>query len=197
MKYTLILGSTSPRRAELLKRLGFHFDIIGPEIDETPGRNEDPKKLVKRLSLGKAQAVQKIKFTPSSLILTADTVVVSPKNEILNKPVDAAEAQKMLRMLSGKVHKVYTGYCLLTAKQKIQRVIESKVQMRTLSKASIQTYIQTTEPMDKAGGYGAQGMGLAFIQEIRGSHTNVIGLPLEAILDDLYTSFRIKPLSWL
>ncbi len=201
----IILASTSPRRLDLVKQVRLPVIVIAPDADETPFRGEKPKQLVQRLSLAKALSAQTMirNQNRAGFIVAADTIVVSPQGKkVLGKPADSTEARRMLKSLSGKTHSVLTGYCILNSqstskKEPWVRVVETKVKMRQLTEKTIADYISTGEPMDKAGSYGAQGIGGALIEKIEGSFTNVVGLPITEILKDLEVGFKIKPLSWL
>ena len=198
----VILASSSPRRVELLRQANLPIFIRTPDVDEKVLRGESPRQLVKRLSELKAMSVSvqvDAEFS-AGVVISADTIVVSPGvGRVLGKPKDQAEAEKMLNALSGKTHTVLTGYCLAgfgfssEKDKKIVRVIQSKVTMRKLSKKLIRDYVQTGEPMDKAGAYAAQGLGMCFIEKITGSYTNVVGLPISQVLDDLEHEFGIHP----
>ena len=186
-----------------MKQVLLPVKVIAPEVDETPLRGESPRQLVHRLSLAKALFAKEIalKQGHTGLVVAADTIVVSPKNKkVLGKPSSTTEAQKMLKLLSGKTHSVLTGYCILDLSDKKIRtpwvqVVESRVTIRKIPNQCIGDYIATGEPMDKAGSYGAQGIGGALIEKIEGSYTNVVGLPMTEILRDFETEFKIKLLS--
>lgn len=204
----IVLASTSPRRIELLQGLGLKPLVRSPDADETPGRGESPRALVSRLARAKAASVAHGLEGPGlgepSLVIAADTIVVAPGGKkILGKPRDAAEARAMLRSLAGHTHTVLTGYCIHpvgvpgpAGARPLVRVITSKVTMRKLSVADIAAYVATGEPMDKAGSYAAQGIGMALIESIRGSYANVVGLPVAQLLSDLEDRFRLELLSW-
>lgn len=189
----LILASSSPRRIELMTNVGFAIEIESPEVDETPVRGESPLEMVKRLSILKAKNVASRR--PKDLVIVAaDTTVVSPDGKrILGKPRDEREAARMLASLAGKTHTVLTGYTVLRDKKRVTKVVRSRVRIRKLSREEIQRYVATGEPMDKAGAYAAQGIGMAFIESITGSYTNVVGLPMSQLLSDLERSFRVRP----
>jgi septum formation protein len=175
----LVLASSSPRRRELLRELEVGFEIVAPEVDETPLPGEPPWALVTRLARAKARSVSK-QFS-GRLVLGADTVVALD-GELLNKPAHREEARRMLERLSGRVHEVWTGVCLA----RDARVLEifatvSHVRFRVLSPAEIEAYLDTGEGYDKAGGYAAQGSGRQLIEVIEGSLNNVIGLPTEEL----------------
>lgn len=179
----IILASGSPRRRELMAHAGFHFEVKSPNVDESLRKGEKPQAMVKRLSKEKALAVQ----VGDGMVLAADTTVVSPNGKILGKPNDKSEAVKMLGSLQGKTHIVYTGYTWV--KKKNGKAVGSKtgivktfVKMRKLSKQEIQNYVATGEPMDKAGSYAAQGRGLCLIEWVKGSFSNVVGLPMSEVL---------------
>lgn len=200
----LILASTSPRRIDLLKQVGLSIEIKAPDADETEKPREKPEKLVQRLSFAKAESMQawaSEKFE-KSLIIAADTIVVAPGGaKILGKPRDVQHARTMLRSLSGKTHLVLTGYCLLLVSRtgksrKLVRVVRSKVKIRSLSTRVIEKYVQTGEPMDKAGSYAAQGMGMALIEGIQGSYTNVVGLPISQVIQDIEKMLGISLFAW-
>lgn len=196
-----ILASSSPRRIQLLGDLGIHVEARSPDVDESPLRRETPRALVARLSLSKARSVLSFEelvgdATGRDLVtIAADTIVVAPDGKkILGKPRDAADACRMLRSLAGKVHTVFTGYTILcvTPRGKLEnltRVVRSRVKMRSLSASDITAYVSTREPMDKAGSYAAQGIGMALIERISGSYSNVVGLPVCQLVADLEGRF--------
>lgn len=182
----LILASASPRRAELLRSLQIPFEIDPPGIDESPLPNEGPEALVIRLAKSKALATaQKNRgdLKTPTYVLGADTIVLLG-GKILGKPANPDEAVRFLRDLSGKTHVVMTGFCLAQAPDRIVvgGASSSRVTFRHLSVAEIETYVNGGEPMDKAGAYAAQGEGKKLIGEIRGSVSNVIGLPTEELV---------------
>jgi septum formation protein len=173
----LILASSSPRRRELLGRLGIPFVIVVPDVDERALPGEEPADHVRRLAAEKAGAVAAA--ADQSVVLAADTVVVLD-NKIIGKPADAAEARRFLAALSGRTHTVYTGVAVLAGRAtKAQTdVVASNVAIARLSKGQIEDYVATGEPLDKAGAYAVQGSGGRFVTSVDGSLTNVIGLPL-------------------
>lgn len=184
--FPLILASQSPRRQELLKSLGLQFSVISPSIDEDDhSLSHDPAEMVKELSFRKARKVQN--QNPDSVIIAADTTVAYD-GHVLNKPADSAEAEKMLVLLSGKTHSVFTGYSVLfpESKIKISRTIETKVRFSVLSPEEIKCYIGTGSPMDKAGAYGIQdSLMSAFISGIDGDYSNVMGFPVNDFYQQL------------
>ena len=202
----IVLASTSPRRIELLSHLGLEVEVLPPVADETPRKKEKPKALVSRLSRAKAESALAQLGTrlESGVVIAADTIVVAPGGKkILNKPHSRNEAIQMLRALSGKQHQVLTGYCLAPfghhgAKTKPAKVkvVSSRVKMRKLSTAEIERYVDSGEPMDKAGSYAAQGKGMALIESIDGSYANVVGLPVCQLLLDLKAMTGVELFDW-
>jgi septum formation protein len=182
----IILASTSPRRAEILRTVGWPFDALPPEVDETRGANEDAVTYVQRLGRAKAEAVR---FSGSSTV-GADTVVVVDEL-ILGKPRDDEDARGMLRQLSGRWHQVLTGVAFIDGSSAETRVAceTTDVQFALMSKAEIDWYVASGEPMDKAGAYAIQGLGARFIESIRGDYYNVVGLPVR-LLYELATGMR-------
>ncbi|MEC7378086.1 MAG: Maf family protein [Pseudomonadota bacterium] len=181
---SIILASASPRRAGLLEQIGLTFSIQPAEVDETPGPDESPEHYVQRLARDKALAVSA--SAPDSLVLGSDTTVVLD-GRILGKPVDADEARATLARLSGATHQVMTAVALARNGGSQCRLVITEVRFRELSGAEIDAYIATGEPMDKAGSYGIQERGGIFVNELRGSYSSVVGLPLQetaALLED-------------
>jgi septum formation protein len=173
----IILASESVRRVDILRTLGVPFSIIPPDIDESRRQDESPKEYVLRISYDKAHKVGN--HFPDKWVIGADTVVVH-KNKILGKPKNEKEAFDMLRTLSGKWHKVITGFCVLNMLRKIayRDAVETRVFMRDTLDHEIMRYIGTSEPLDKAGAYAIQGRAGYMVKEIKGSYTNVVGLPI-------------------
>lgn len=205
-KVKVILASTSPRRIELLSKAGVKVAVQSPDADEKRLRGEAPREMVARLSLDKALSVAR-KLGPGknadSVIVAADTIVVAPDGKtVLGKPRNEREARSMLSRLSGRTHTVLTGYCLMgTGKGEKMgrfhvRVIRSRVRMRKLSPKQIAAYVSTGEPMDKAGSYAAQGIGMALIERIGGSYSNVVGLPMCEVMEDLEKHYGIGIFGW-
>ena len=181
----IILASTSPRRKQLLKQFGVEFDIIQPEFDEKFENKDFTFEKIENVSLNKAKSIED-KITDNSVIISADTVVVF-ENKILLKPKDRQDAFNMLKNLSGKEHFVVTGYTLLQPKTKKQVTnhVKSIVSFASLSDEQINDYIDNYKPLDKAGAYGLQELPDYFGAKTKGSINNVIGLPVEEILEDL------------
>jgi septum formation protein len=181
----LILASSSPRRRELLDLLGLSFRVVPSSIDETLMDGEAPEAHVQRLARAKAHDVaQKV---PGYWVIGADTIVVLG-DRILGKPLDGDDARAMLSLLADRTHRVYTGYALthhgFPEKERV-RCVCSKVSMRNLSAEEIDGYVNSGEPMDKAGAYAIQGIGAAIVSTVAGSYTNVVGLPLCEVAADL------------
>ena len=173
----IILASKSPRRRELLEQMGVrNFRILTPDIDEHMDRDLPPAELVRQISEEKARAVA-AQVGPDAVIIAADTVVALD-GAVLGKPADKEEAFRMLSILSGCRHQVYTGLTVLHGEQCYSVWEETAVTFRTLAAEEIEHYIATGEPMDKAGAYGIQGYGALFIEGISGDYYNVMGLPV-------------------
>jgi septum formation protein len=178
----LVLASASPRRRELLGRLGVPFEVHPVDADEAPRPGEAAADLVRRLAVAKAEAaLVAVADGDDAVVVAADTEVVLD-GEVLGKPADAADAAAMLRRLAGRTHEVLTGVAVAaswgdTAAVE-SRVARTAVTMTELADAEIAWYVATGEPLDKAGGYGIQGGGGLFVSSIEGSWDNVVGLPL-------------------
>ncbi|MBG9566233.1 Maf family protein [Brevibacillus agri] len=174
---TLILASSSPRRRELLQALGIPFTVMTSDVDETTAPGLSPAQVVEELSLRKAKEVA-ARLT-EGVVLGSDTIVVLD-GHILGKPADEADAFRMLSMLQGREHTVYSGVALIDAATGRSEVAHSHtdVKIRPLSEAEIKSYIATKEPMDKAGSYAIQGIGATIVEGITGDYFTVVGLPL-------------------
>ena len=174
----LVLASASPRRAELLSSAGFAFDVAAADVDETPRDGETPRQYALRVSRDKAAAIQD-RF-PDDAILGADTVVVAGAR-LLGKPAGAADAARMLALLSGTTHVVNTAVVLRVGGTVAEEMAETRVEFCRLSSAEIDWYVGTGEPDGKAGGYAIQGRAARFVTSIAGSWSNVVGLPVDAV----------------
>jgi septum formation protein len=174
----LILASASPRRAELLRSAGIAFDVRPVDVDERFRAGERPEQAVARLAEAKARVCSS--DHPDEVILGADTTVVV-KGQALGKPVDQADAARMLRLLSGRTHEVLTGVCLSWQGRQRVDVASTRVQVAGLSEEDVAWYVSTGEPLDKAGGYAIQGLASRFIERIEGSYPNVVGLPVARV----------------
>jgi len=192
MKTRFILASQSPRRRELLASIGAEFDVMPSAIPEVRAAGESPEEYVARLSREKAQALAE--KHPDRWVIAADTTVLLGE-ELLEKPIDAEDAKRMLAVIEGKTHVVYSGVTLMNLEKKHRdtRVAESEVRMLPLSPEDIAWYVATGEPLDKAGAYAVQGIGALFIDSIHGSYTNVVGLPL-ALLFQMMRRAGVDPL---
>lgn len=186
---SLLLASASPRRREMLERVGLSFAVAPAEVDESILAGESVAKAAQRLAGLKARAAKR---GSNQAVLAADTLVALDR-EILGKPAGEAEARDMLTMLSGREHQVVTGYCLLDGQDETIGLGVSQVRFRDLGRAEIAAYVASGEPLDKAGAYGVQGMGAAFVKEVSGSYTNVVGLPLAAVLELMLQRNLIEP----
>ncbi len=181
----LILASASPRRRELLRRAGLRFRVRPSHADETALPGETPRRHVRRLAQEKARAV----WRPGEYVLGADTIVVID-NRILGKPRDARDAARMLRLLSGRSHRVLTGVCLLTPAGARTEVAETRVWFRRLTRREIAEYVASGEPLDKAGAYAIQGLASRFVERIDGCYANVVGLPVARVYGLLTSAGR-------
>jgi septum formation protein len=192
----LVLASASPRRAQLLASVGVSFEVIPADIDESVGPGETPATYVSRLSVTKAAVVAE-RIGPGAVVVAADTTV-DVDGEILEKPVDEADARRMLMLLSGRTHLVHTGVAVVGSSgagsrrtgedparrgPEIRTVVETAVEFVDLDERLVEWYIGTGEPFGKAGGYAIQGSGAALVRRIAGSVTNVVGLPLAETLE--------------
>ena len=189
----LILASASPRRREMLAELGLEFEVMAPGVDEVVQNGESPADFVQRAAIEKASEVAVNQ--PDAWVLGADTVVVH-QGEILGKPADAGEAQRILMRLSGQMHRVFTGFCLRRQQDdlSVSRVIATEVYFSVFSEAIAAAYVTTGEPLDKAGAYGIQGRGGVLVEKIKGSYSNVVGLPLAETIEEMLGYQVIEPL---
>lgn len=179
-----ILASASPRRRELLGSIGLDFEVIPSHVPEVRAEGEAPEEYVARLSRDKANAIAR--EHPTRWVIAADTTVLLG-DQLLEKPVDAADAMRMLGTIAGRTHVVYSGVTLQNGERGYHdtRVAESEVRMLPLSDRDVEWYVATGEPLDKAGSYAVQGIGAMFIDSIHGSYTNVVGLPLATLFQML------------
>lgn len=177
----IILASQSPRRKELLKQVGLEFECVPSEIEEVCPDSCRPEELPKYLSEQKATAVAEKCRGNFGVVIGADTVVIH-NEKILGKPSDSRDAVRMLKSLQGDRHKVVTGVTLIFPERKITFSQTTIVYMYSLTQDEIEEYVKTGEPLDKAGAYGIQGRGAAFVEKIDGDYNNVVGLPIASIL---------------
>jgi septum formation protein len=182
LRHPIILASASPRRAELLTAAGIRFDVQPAHVDESVHDGESAQSYVKRVAAAKARAV--FDSHPQRLVLAADTSVVVD-GVVLGKPHDAAEARQMLRTLSGRLHEVMTAVVLASARGLDVALATTTVEFAPLSDDEIAWYVDSGEPMDKAGAYGIQGLASRFVTRIDGSYSNVVGLPVALVYEML------------
>lgn len=175
----IILASKSPRRQEILTNLGYDFEVITAETAESSDISE-PSKLVMELAKRKAYAVADLHCAGNSVIIACDTVVAT-ENEILGKPKDKQDARRMLSELSGNIHSVYSGLCLIKGDKILTDYCKTDVYFDKLTEKDIDWYISQNEWSDKAGGYGIQGKASVFIRKIDGDYFNVVGLPVNLL----------------
>lgn len=186
MQMRLILASSSPQRAKVLRDAGFAFDVVATHVDESRLTDESPRDYVRRVALSKARAAMKCVSGPV-VIAACDTVIVVD-GLILGKPASAADARETLRRLSGKTHDVLSGLAVIRFPGGTERIVEetTHVTFAPLSNEEIEDYIATGEPFDKAGAYAIQGRAGKFVKRVEGDYFNVVGLPLPR----LYTILR-------
>ncbi len=184
MQARLILASASPRRRELLAASGVHFEVVPSTVAETPMRDEPPEAFARRVAREKACEVAA--RCPGRCVLAADTVVIVDRaggRALFGKPADRAEARRMLQVLSGSVHCVFTAVALVdSAGGLAETAVHSEVEFRSLTAAEIEAYLDSGEPFDKAGAYAIQGRARRFVTRVRGSYSNVVGFPMEEVL---------------
>ncbi len=178
----LILASASPRRAALLDQAGISFTIIKPALKENPDFSKPPSEMVAALAREKALSVAET--LQQGIVLAADTVVVY-RGEVLGKPHDPEDARRMLVLLGGNTHEVFTGVTLIDAASGVGQngVSVTKVWMKKMREKDIAAYVASGEPFDKAGSYGIQGKAALFVEKIEGCYFNVVGLPLSLLFD--------------
>lgn len=179
----IILASASPRRADLLRSLGVDFDVLVTDADETVG-DVSAAEAVAIIAGRKAEAASAV--CADRIVVAADTVVAAPDGEILGKPKDADDARRMLGLLSGKTHTVYTCVCVAGGGRIYSETVATDVAMYELDGRAVENYILTGEPFDKAGAYGIQSLGGVFVRSISGDYFNVTGMPKAATARLLY-----------
>lgn len=179
--YSIILASASPRRRELLERSGVPFETAPADVDEASLPGEAPDAMVRRLAEAKARAI--VSRYPEAWIIGADTVVVQD-GRVFGKPADRADARAMLTALQGRDHVVWGGFAVLSGRdgRAISEAHATTVRFAPMAADEIERYLDTDEPMDKAGAYAIQGYGGQFVESIEGSYSNVVGLNLAALL---------------
>jgi septum formation protein len=179
MPNTLVLASASPRRAELLASAGYAFTVDPADVDEAERPGEAPDAYVLRIARDKARAVA-ARRKAGDIVLAADTTVVAG-GEILAKPADESDAIRMLQLLAGREHHVFTGVVAVSGGRELADVVSTRVRLLPLGMDEIQWYVDTGEPMGKAGGYAIQGRAARFVDWIEGSWSNVVGLPVATV----------------
>jgi len=181
---TIILASASPRRKELLEKIGLRFEVEPSNYEEDMHSGLEPHEFAQKISLEKAKVVAS--KHKNSIVIAADTFVVFG-GKILGKPHTEKEAREMLKAISGKSHSVITGFSIIdTGENKtLSKSVETKIYIRKLTLAKIDAYVKSKEPLDKAGAYAIQGLGAVFVEKIEGDYFNVIGLPLSALTEAL------------
>jgi len=181
---TVILASASPRRKELLEKIGLRFEVEPSNYEENMGLEVEPHELAKLLSLEKAKVVAP--NHKDTLVIAADTFIVF-EGKILGKPGTETEAKEMLETINGKPHSVITGFTIIDTDNNnaLSRSVETKVYLRRLSSSEIDAYVKSKEPLDKAGAYAIQGLGSVIVEKIEGDYFNVIGLPLSDLAESL------------
>ncbi len=188
---SFVLASKSPRREELLKSIGINAEIVPANVNEDLLKGLPPKEMVTELAMLKASEVAKL-CSEDSVVIGADTCVCLD-GEIFGKPKDEEDAKRMLLRLSGNTHEVYTGYCVVNCKDgvSVAKYEKTLVTFRELNGDEIDEYIKSREPMDKAGAYGIQEQGSRFVEKTEGDYSNVVGLPLNALVKLLKEEFDI------
>jgi septum formation protein len=187
MKQPLVLASSSPRRKQLLELLNIPFNVVDSNVDETVEFGPSPAEIAKMLANRKAQSVANM-IGPGHIVIGADTIVVL-NHRVLGKPNDRNDAIEMLLALQGKVHEVFTGIAIIDDKnskelrKEIVQVSRTLVHMRKLTLSQIEKYVDSGEPMDKAGAYAIQGFGSVFVESIEGCYFNVVGLPVSLFVN--------------
>ena len=178
----LVLASASPRRAEILRAVGWPFEVVAADVDEAMGEGEEPARYVERLARAKAGAVAARRLF--GLVLGADTTVLVEGGRVLGKPKDEAEAREMLRLLTGREHEVLTGVALVRAEEPGRAVVaheRTRVRFGPMSDEEIEWHVRVGQPLDKAGAYAVQGHAALFIEGVFGDYWNVVGLPVKLV----------------
>jgi len=181
---TIILASASPRRKELLEKIGLRFKVEPSNYEEDMHSGLEPHEFAQRISLEKAKVVAS--KHKNAIVIAADTFIVFG-GQILGKPHTEKEARKMLKTISGKSHSVITGFSIIDngTNKTVSKSVETKIYIRKLTMTEIDAYVKSKEPLDKAGAYAIQGLGAVFVEKIEGDYFNVIGLPLSALTEAL------------
>ena len=191
-----ILASGSPRRYEILKNLGLDFEVVLPDVDESSDET-DPRRLTEELSRRKGIAVYGALGKPTDTVIISSDTVVSVDTEILGKPCDLEDAERMLRMISGRSHEVISGICLTYGGRSVTAHEVTEVVFDAMSDGDIATAVTLGAPLDKAGAYAVQGIASLFIKELRGDYFNVVGLPVNLLVKTLKNEFGINICEYL
>ncbi|HEY6011576.1 MAG TPA: Maf family protein [Nitrospirota bacterium] len=193
MTIPIILASNSPRRKELLRQIGLTFTLDPADVDERIQPHEAPDAYAIRVACDKARAAAA--RATEGIVIGADTIVVL-EDTVFGKPADARDAERMLQLLSGRMHRVITGLAVLDAAtgKILTRSSTTCVWFKRLSREEIKAYVESGEPLDKAGAYGIQGLGALLVERIEGCYYNVVGLPL-SLLGEMLSEFGVDPLS--
>ncbi|HXX58545.1 MAG TPA: nucleoside triphosphate pyrophosphatase [Thermodesulfovibrionales bacterium] len=180
----LILASASPRRREILEKTGLIFKVVAGDYEEEMDRGVSPRKLARVLSREKARAVAS--RCRDAIVIAADTFIIF-RGSLFGKPETEREARRMLKILSGRSHSVVTGFTVIDTEtgKAVSRSVETKVFIKKLAMKEIDAYVRSGEPLDKAGGYAIQGLGSVIVKRIEGDYYNVVGLPLNALVETL------------
>lgn len=193
----LFLASQSPRRKQLLESIGLSFEVVLPNSEEEHPGPANYREVILSNAVLKAESVMKNIPNDRAVVISADTLVVL-QDQVLGKPRDIADAEKMLKSMSGKMQQVFTGLALKSKKFGSRHcLVESRVYFRELGDEEIRQYVRTIEPYDKAGAYAVQGVSAVFIDRIEGSYTNVMGLPVEKFLSELDSLTKIPLFQWV
>lgn len=187
----LLLASISPRRKAILTQIGIPFEAVGSRVKETFYEKLSPMQMACQMAMRKAESVHDLYH--NRWILGADTIVVLNR-KVFGKPRDARECREMLQYLSGKNHRVITGFCIVDPRGTSIHIeaVTTRVKVKHISEREIEAYIKTGEPFGKAGGYAIQGIGSFMIEHIKGSYTNVVGLPVCEVVGSLVTCGGLK-----
>ncbi|MBN1331531.1 septum formation protein Maf [Candidatus Dojkabacteria bacterium] len=176
----LILASKSPQKKSLLNKLGLVFNVEDPDIEEKVNKGENPENYVRRMALEKAQKVSK---TNKGALIVAHDMVIDLDGDIIGKPKDSKDAEKVLKKLSGRAHEVVSSVVLMIdGEPKYQGAQRTSIKFKKLTPKQIKDYVATEEPLDKAGAYAIQGDGGMFVESIEGSYFNIVGLPLNPLV---------------
>jgi septum formation protein len=179
----IVLASASPRRSELLAAAGYSFDVLATDVDESRRPRERPADYVRRLAIEKSACGLAMLPSGADLVIVGADTAVIVDDEILGKPIDDGDAERMLRLLSGRAHVVLTGVSVRSRTAQLDRVEATRVFMQPLSDADVEWYVRSGEGRDKAGAYAIQGLASRFVPRLDGSYSNVVGLPVAVVAE--------------